>query len=109
MLHRFPIPDRHRRFRLRRRAGKACYQLELGGEERGRVGQMTCTLGPRLASDEGLFLLRRPFLDQLKRNVVVLIMLTARGGALPLGRVEFPPPFGLDLDPLRLGEYARTP
>jgi hypothetical protein len=28
-----PPPDRHRRFRARRKAGKACYQLELGCEE----------------------------------------------------------------------------
>ena len=33
MLHRAPIPDRHRRFRARRRAGKAIYAVELGGEE----------------------------------------------------------------------------
>jgi hypothetical protein len=33
MLERPDIPDRHRRFRARRRAGKAVYQVELGGEE----------------------------------------------------------------------------
>jgi hypothetical protein len=33
MLDRAPIPDRHRRFRARRRAGRAIYAVELGGEE----------------------------------------------------------------------------
>ena len=33
MLDRAPIPDRHRRFRQRRAAGRAVYQVELGGEE----------------------------------------------------------------------------
>src|SRR5262249_39447102 len=36
MLHRPDNPppgDRHRRFRARRRDGKACYQVELGAEE----------------------------------------------------------------------------
>jgi hypothetical protein len=33
MLERPAPHDRHARFRARRRAGKACYQVELGGEE----------------------------------------------------------------------------
>jgi hypothetical protein len=28
-----PPPDRHRRFRQHRRDGRACYTVELGGEE----------------------------------------------------------------------------
>jgi hypothetical protein len=33
MLNRPDIPDRHRRFRARRRAGRAIYAVELGAEE----------------------------------------------------------------------------
>jgi hypothetical protein len=33
MLERPDIPDRHRRFRARQRAGRAIYAVELGAEE----------------------------------------------------------------------------
>ena len=42
--------------------------------------------------------------DQLGRNVVVLVVLTALGGALPPGRVEFAPPLGLELAALLRAE-----